>query len=91
MVAALKAGLWGYWALSDRGIYYIDLPDENAVRGASLNFYEFSTGRTSLISVLDKVPNRGDSGLAASPDGQSFLYTQTDQDDKDIILVEDYH
>lgn len=91
VVKNLKKGLWGYWALSDHGIYYVDLPEENSVKGATLQFCKFSTGRTSLITVLDKIPNRGDSGLALSFDGQSFLYAQADRSEDDIILVEDYH
>lgn len=91
VVGPLKAWMWGYWAVTNRGIYYVDSPDQNSVTGAAIDFYDFSTGGTTRVAALNKIPSPGESGLAVSPDDSNFLYAQADQSESDIILVKDYH
>jgi hypothetical protein len=45
--------------------------------------------KISTITQLEKRPFN--SGIALSPDSNWFLYTQVDQSDTDIMLVEKFH
>ena len=57
--------------------------------GYFLKFRDFAFNRERQVLAFDKRPFN--SGLAISPDGRWCLYTQVDQCDTDIMLVEDFH
>ena len=79
--------LWGYWALANTGIYFVN--SEASTRPA-LQFFSFGTTRTSHVVALDQKPVPGDAGMAISPDGRWLLYTQEDSRGSDIMLVENF-
>ena len=80
-----QAGLWRYWALTDKGIYFAsaEIPSHPVVE-----YYSFETKRTLLIAKLDKPIFKTDPGLAVSPDGRWLLIVQADQSGSDIELME---
>jgi Tol biopolymer transport system component/DNA-binding winged helix-turn-helix (wHTH) protein len=81
-----KAGYWGYWALAERGVYFVDTD----ARPFALEFLDLSTGRVVHVASLAKPPVAWESGLALSPDERSLLYLQVDQVNSDIALVENF-
>ncbi len=83
----LKAGYWGYWAVVEEGIYLVN-PDVDLT--PALEFFSFRTGKMARIAVLEKQPRLWTSGLTVSPDGRTILYSQVDQVDSDIMLVENF-
>ena len=83
----LKPGLWGYWAVVDRGIYFVNT---EAKPGPAIEFFSFATRRLTQVAVMEKDPFRGIPGLAVSADGQWILYAQLDQGGSDIMLVENF-
>jgi dipeptidyl aminopeptidase/acylaminoacyl peptidase len=83
-----KAGYWGYWAVADDGIYFVD-PD--AKPQAAIEFFSFATSRVTQVGALDKSPYKWVAGLAVSPDGRWILYSQIDQIDNNIVLVENFN
>jgi hypothetical protein len=68
------------------GIYYID---PNTKRGVAIKFFNFSSRRTTEVLSLGKVAVSW-IGFAVSPDGRQAIYTLTDQEGSDIILVENF-
>jgi len=82
----LKPGLWAFFAVTKQGIYFAD---RDSTRGA-FALYLLPAGRKdpTRIAFFDKPLPAGDGGFAASPDGQSILYSQIDQSGSDILLVE---
>ena len=82
-----KEGYWGYWAVVDRGIYFID-PETKP--HATIKLFSFATRRVMQIAAIEKKPYPGIPGLAVSPDGRWILYTQLDQSGSDIMLVENF-
>ena len=85
VVPSLEAGYWGYWALVDDGIYYLD-----ASEPPGISFYSFATRRSSRVFDLESRPVLFVPGLGVSPDGKTILYTQLDAFSRDIVLVENY-
>ena len=83
----LQPGLWGYWAVVDEGIYFLNAEAEPR---PAIEFYRFATRRVIPIAALEKEPVLGDPGLAVSPDGRWLLYAQRDQEASDIMLVENF-
>jgi hypothetical protein len=81
------AGGWGYWAVVDSGIYFINIEVKSH---PILEFFSFVTGQVKQITAMEKEVGKWNPGFAVSPDQRSILYTQIDQDESDIILVENF-
>ena len=83
-----KASFWGYWALVESGIYFVN----TEVRPQpALQFLSFAERRVVHVATLDRKPVPFVSGIAVSPDGKRILYTQEDHRSSDIMLVENFH
>jgi len=85
VIGSLEAGYWGYWAVVEDGIYYLDTTAEPAIA-----FFNFTTHRTTRVFDLESRPAREAPGLAVSSDGGTLLYTQLDALSRDIVLVENF-
>ena len=85
VVRSLEAGYWGYWAVVDKGIYYLDTTAKPAIA-----FLDFGTRRVTRVFDIENRPARQAPGLAVSSDKQTILYTQLDTLSRDIMLVENF-
>ena len=57
----------------------------------TLEFFNFATSQVTLFGRLERGRAFGSSpGVAVSPDGRWILYSQIDQNDNDIMLVENF-
>lgn len=77
------------WAVTDQGICFFDL---SGPTGATLKFYNFATGKVTLLKEFSKDTQvgRGSTALTVSPDGRWVLYTQLDQSGSNLMLAENY-
>jgi Tol biopolymer transport system component/DNA-binding winged helix-turn-helix (wHTH) protein len=82
-----QGGLWGYWALVDTGIYFVDT---HIRPQPALRFLRFSRNLVEQVVALDRMPVFHEPGMAVSPDGNWILYTQEDHRSGDIMLVENF-
>jgi hypothetical protein len=82
---SLEAGYWGYWAVVDDGIYYLDTTGRPGI-----TFFDLTTHRTTRVFDLENRPAGQAPGLAVSSDKRTILYTQLDALNSDIILVENF-
>lgn len=85
VIGSLDAGYWGYWAVVENGIYYLD-----AIGKPGISFFNTTTHRTTRLFDLENRPAREAPGLAVSSDGGTILYTQLDALSRDIILVQNF-
>jgi len=85
LIRSLEAGHWGYWAVVENGIYYLDTTPKPGIA-----FFDINTQRSTRVFDLENRPARQAPGLAVSPDKRTILYTQWDASDSDIILVENF-
>ena len=85
IISSLEAGYWGYWAVVENGIYYLDTTTKPGI-----NFFDTATHRITRVFDLENRPAREAPGLALSPDKRTILYTQLDALNSDIILVENF-
>jgi len=85
----LGRGEEGVWALTGQGICVFDL---SGSAGAALQFYNFATGKVTLLKEFSKDirVRTNDNALTVSPDGRWILYTQYDQSSSNLMLVENY-
>ena len=85
VISSLEAGHWGYWAVVENGIYYLDMTTRPAIA-----FFDINTHRITRVFDLEHPPARQDPGIAVSPDRKTILYTQLDALNTEIILVENF-
>jgi Tol biopolymer transport system component len=85
VVGSLEPGYWGYWALAENGIYYLDIAPKPGI-----NFFNLTTQRTTRVFDFEDHPAREATGIAVSPNGKTILYTQLDALSRDIVLVDNY-
>ena len=85
----LDQGGHNVWALTGQGIYFFDL--SGSTRPA-LRFYDFATGKETLLKEFSKETriDTADTALTVSPDGRWILYTQLDQSNSNLMLVENF-
>ena len=80
----LGAGLWGYWGLTQDGIYlYND-------RTYAIEFFSFVTRKVTKVVKPEREPDSLNSGLSVSPDGRWILYAQYDVAASHIMLVDNF-
>jgi len=79
-----KAGFPRYWTMTDRGVYFV--PDGTA----SLHFFDLKSSDSRRLIDFLRPPTPSLPGLAISPDGRWALYSQVDEDNADIMLVEHF-
>jgi Tol biopolymer transport system component len=77
------AGAGSSYALAANGIYFIRVASGR--RKQELSFFSFATGEIKKILAL---PGRVSLGLALSPDARMILFSQIDQQDSDLMLVD---
>jgi Tol biopolymer transport system component len=86
----LSLARFGYWALVDRGIYFVDFDvPKNAPR--PVKFFAFRDRRVRDVGTVEKTVDwRNNPGFAVSPDGRWLLYSALESTDGDLMLVDDF-
>jgi Tol biopolymer transport system component/DNA-binding winged helix-turn-helix (wHTH) protein len=77
---------WGDWYLVRDGIYFLNRKE---LPRTSFQFFDFATGRSRDVVVLDKDPGQHP-GLNVSADRRSLIYSRCDVCNYDIMLVENF-
>jgi Tol biopolymer transport system component len=75
---------WFNWVLVPGGIYLVNQANE---RKPGIEFFDFTSRKRTLIDLVDK-PGPG---LALAPDRRSLLYSRTDSEEYEIMLVKNFH
>jgi dipeptidyl aminopeptidase/acylaminoacyl peptidase len=73
---------WTLWHLAPGGIYYVPTGAQKSMR-----YFELASQRTKEMFKLDK---DFDDGFSVSPDGSYLLYSQLDEENADIALMNRY-
>jgi len=84
----LPVGLdWGRWALTGRGIYFIDTRSSKPV----ISFFNFADRSISRIATVEKPLYWEVPAFDVSPDGHTILFLQVETEtETDIMLVENF-
>jgi Tol biopolymer transport system component len=82
-VQVLKHAGFGDWAVTERGIFYIN---RETAPGPTIEFFEFATERVSLVTVVEVASSFG---FSVSPDQRWILYVM-EESANDIMLVENF-
>jgi len=86
IIPTLEAGHWGYWAVVENGIYYLDTTATNP----GIAFFNTTSHYTTRVFDLENRPAIQAPGLTVSSSKGTILYTQLDALSRDIMLVENF-
>jgi Tol biopolymer transport system component/tRNA A-37 threonylcarbamoyl transferase component Bud32 len=78
------AALWGYWGLTQGGIYFYN------ARTRAIEFFSFATRKVTKVATPESGPLFFNPGFSVSPDGRWILYAQADLAASHIMLVENF-
>lgn len=81
----LCAGCWGLWAVSDHGIYFAVDPAGNH---RTIQYFDFRAKKISPVFAPSKPLPIGNPGLAISPDGKYLLFSEVDQDQSNVMIMD---
>lgn len=84
MVQPLPASLWGGWAITGTGIYYLDV----TVPGARYLFRPHGGGASRAVANLTALPVHWDSSLAVTADDWKMIFAQLDRAISDVYSIE---
>jgi hypothetical protein len=73
ITTALHHGYWGYFAVTDSGIYFLDA---DAKPAPTILFYDYHTRHAAPVLTLRENPTPWFAGLAASRDGLTLFFVQ---------------
>jgi Tol biopolymer transport system component len=73
------------WTVVPGGIYFVPADSPH-----SISYFDLSTLRVRRVTAVDRDFNSANGGLSVSPDGHWILYSQVDDLNSDIMLV-NYH
>ena len=73
-----------FWRATKRGVYFTD---NDAKPHPALKLFHPETGGVETLATLDKGSWGNPGGIAITPDGKTFLYTQIDAEGRDLMLV----
>jgi Tol biopolymer transport system component len=88
LVPELQAGFWGYWALAEKGVYFLEWPGPG--KSATIWWQPLAGGARIQLGFVVGPPVVGDSGFTVSPDGRYLLYSEVDQAGSDLLILEHY-
>jgi hypothetical protein len=78
------------WALAERGVYFFVFPPGGS-KPYTLEFFDFGTRQTTQLATLEgQARALSISTMTVSPDERWVVYTQRDQLDYDLMLVENF-
>jgi Tol biopolymer transport system component len=75
---------WFNWSLVRNGIYLLNTAEKAK---ASVDFFDFASGRVRHVFTLDKPWGWG---LAVSPDEHSVLFVQSEFEESNIMIVKNF-
>jgi len=78
---------WYWFCVTVQGVYYLGSPTGR--QGAAIRFLGHAGGEPKVIGSIQRPVAGG--GLSLSPDGRSLLYSQYDQSEAELMLVENFH
>ena len=81
-----KPRYWGHWAVTESGLYLLDVDAEPR---PTIEFYSFATRRITPVLSLERSTDRWQPSLSASRDGRTLFYTQSDPQSV-IRMVENF-
>lgn len=76
----------GLWTVVSGGIYFVP-----AEAPHSICYFDLSTRHVRRITEVDRDFNSMNGGMSVSPDGRWILYSQVDDVNSDIMLVDHFH
>jgi hypothetical protein len=92
----------GYWAVAEKGIYFVEFDDSNANAyrlgrwfpasnvSHPVKFYDFRTRKVTQIGAIEKEVHRGNGGFSVTWDGRRIAWSQIDHAESDLMMIENF-
>ncbi len=88
-IPMLSAVNLGYWAVADRGIYFVDFIGVGPKEPVPVRFFDFQIQKLSQIGTIEKLI-LGICGFSVTRDGSWMIWTQRDRSESNLMLIDNF-
>jgi Tol biopolymer transport system component len=89
-VRVVASPRFGYWAMSQAGIYFVDF-DVAGEAARPVKFFSFRSRQITQVGTVERTVSWTNTpGFAISPDTRWLLYTSLESTEADLMLVEHF-
>jgi hypothetical protein len=85
ITAAPRLGYWGAWAVSEAGIYLMEI---DLLPHPGIEFYNFKTRKLTPVIKLDHEPGPWSPNMDTSRDGRIVVFSQGGNSQSSLAMVE---
>jgi eukaryotic-like serine/threonine-protein kinase len=89
-IPTLSAVNRGYWAVADRGIYFVDFTGVRRKEPVPVRYFDFQTQELSQIGTIEKIIMMGICGFSVTRDGGRMIWTQIDRSESNLMLIDNF-
>jgi len=80
----------GYWAVADKGIYFLDFDAALASAAKPLRFFSFETRKITQVGVIEKIQLTLDASFSVTRNGRWVIWRQLDRSESSIMLIDNF-
>lgn len=80
----------GHWAVTDRGIYFLDFSAVPAAAPKPLKLFSFESQKASQVGTIEKIGISSNASFSVSRDGRSVIWSQIDRRESNIMLIDKF-
>jgi Tol biopolymer transport system component len=89
-IPVIGAARSGYWAVADKGIYFIDFSGIAADSPKPLKLFSFETRKVTQIGTIEKIKFSAAACFSVSRDGRWASWHQLDRIESNIMLIDHF-
>ncbi|MGQ0639841.1 MAG: hypothetical protein ACT4P6_03575 [Gemmatimonadaceae bacterium] len=78
----------GFWAVADKGIYFVIRTPAGQGKETPLKFFDFASATVATVASLPTAERNLSPGFSASRDGRFMIWTQLDNSIRDLMLID---
>jgi Tol biopolymer transport system component len=89
-VPIIDSARMGHWAVTDKGIYFLDFSAVPTAEPKPLKLFSFETGRVSQVGTIEKIMPTSNASFSVSRDGRWVIWRQVDRSESNIMLINNF-
>ncbi len=80
----------GHWAVADKGIWHLDFEARSGNSPVPLKFFSFETHQVSQLGFIEKIGLTNDASFSVTRDSRHAIWRQTDRNESDLMLIDNF-
>ncbi len=87
---AIDTARSGHWAVTDRGIYFVDFSTVPTAAPKPVKFFSFEIRKIEQICTIDRINLSSNVSFSVSRDGRWVLWCHVDRNESNLMLIDNF-